>query len=316
MSKFVFDEGKARHAVVSRDDDFADALAGSTLGFGVGPILFTPRTGKLDGSTANELARVLPPGGRVYILGGTSALPATLEQDIQALNLTPVRIAGSTRMATAAAVASEVVSRSVELGFQPPTRAVLATAYQWPDAVTAGSLGAWFGYPILLTDPTSLSAETRDALAKLRPAELLVVGGTQAVSSPVATAARDAGGSTSAVRLAGNDRMETAAAVAREMVNEFRVQSGGFDPQNPVAVNLRRTDGFAHVLSASSIIGRGSGVFLPVDGDSGDTIPASTKTLACSLNVGFGVVAGEKDLITESTRSRLQDMLEHAKGAC
>jgi subtilisin family serine protease/putative cell wall-binding protein len=314
-SKFVFDDGRAKYAIVARKDDFADALAGSTLGFGQGPVLFTGSTGSLDPLTAVELKRILPAGGQVYLLGGTSALPATLEADVRALGLEPVRLAGTTREATAAAVATEDGKRQVALGFGAPTRVVLATARQWPDAVTAGSLGAWFGYPILLTDPNTLSPATRDALASLHPDRIYVVGGTAAVSSPVANAARDAAHATSANRLAGVDRVGTAVAVAQQFVTEFRGQTG-FDPLYPVAVNLRRGDGFAHVLSASAIVGAGSGVFLPLEGNDGDTIAPAVKSLACALDPFLAVVAGEKDIVTDSAKARLDDELEHKPSAC
>jgi subtilisin family serine protease len=316
ISKYVFGDARAQHAVLARKDDFADALAGSALGFGAGPILFTGSTGPLDPLTRDELARVLEPGGLVYLLGGTSALPATLEADVRALGLTPVRLAGTTREATAAAVAQEVPRRIAELGIQPPDRAILATARQWPDAVAAGSLAAMFGYPILLTDPNTLSPATRDALAQLQPERLYVVGGTVAVSSAVAVAARDAGGSTTATRLAGVDRTGTAVAVAQQARSEFRALTGGFDPGYAVAVNLRRSDGFAHVLSASAVVGAKSGVFIPIEGTKGDTIPAAAKGLACSLDPYLGVVAGEPDLVTDATKDALDAELEHEPGAC
>ncbi|MCU1374178.1 MAG: N-acetylmuramoyl-L-alanine amidase [Actinomycetia bacterium] len=316
ISKFLYTDGGAKHAVVARKDVFADALAGSALGYGFGPILFTANTGHLDPITASELARSLPPGGRVYLLGGTSAIPAAVEADIQALGLVPRRLAGTTREATAAAVATEVAVRVQELGFQPATRAILATAQQWPDAVTAGSLAAWFGYPILLTDPNTLSPATRDALAALRPDRLYVIGGTAAVSSAVATAARDAGGSSSVNRLAGVDRVGTAIAVAQQYITEFRSENPGIDPVLAIGVNLRRGDGFAHVLSASAAVGAASGIFLPIEGEKGDTITAPVKSLACSIDPYLGIVAGEADIVSDAAKQRLDDALEHVKATC
>jgi subtilisin family serine protease len=316
ISRFLFPDESAQHAVVARKDDFADALAGSTLGFGVGPVLFTGSTGTIDSYTASELARVLEPGGRVYLLGGTSALPATIEADVRALGLTPVRLAGTTRDATAAEVATESQARIRQLGFEPDSRVIMATARQWPDAVTAGSLGAWFGYPILLTDPDALPAATRQSLAELKPQQLYVVGGTTAVSNAVAEAARAAGGSTTVTRLAGVDRTGTAIAVAQQFRTEFRGDTGGLDPLLAVGVNLRRGDGFAHVLSASALVGVGSGVFLPLEGDEGQTVAPAVKALACTLEPYLGVVAGEPDLVTDATRSTLDAELEHEPGAC
>ncbi|MCU1379426.1 MAG: N-acetylmuramoyl-L-alanine amidase, partial [Acidimicrobiales bacterium] len=315
MSRFLFPDAGALHAVVARKDDFADALAGSALGFGAGPVLFTGSTGHLDPLTSNELARDLPPGGRVYLLGGTAAVPSVVDADIRALGLDPRRLAGTTREATAAAVAAEVGVRITELGFKPASRAILATARQWPDAVAAGSIAAWFGYPILLTDPNTLSPATRDALASLKPERLYVVGGSAVVSSAVATAARDAGGSVSATRLAGDDRVGTAIAVAQQFITDFRAQNG-LDPVLAIGVNLRRSDGFAHVLSASAAAGAASGVFLPVEGNRGDNVTPAVAGLACSLQPSLGMVAGEADIVSDAAKKRLDDALERKPGAC
>ena len=309
ISRFVFPDGQAEHAVLARKDDFADALSGSALGFGAGPVLFTGSTGALDPITKAELTRVLPPGGRVYLLGGSAALPSSLEGELQAMGFTPRRIAGATRDATAAMVSAEVVQRVRELGFKPPRKAILATSRQWPDAVTAGALGAWFGYPILLTDPNTLSNETRNALAALKPEVLYVVGGTAAVSSPVAVAARDAGAS------AGNDRNDTAIAVAKQFAADLQV-TDQLNPVLAIGVNVRRNDGFTHVLSASAAAGAFAGLFLPLEGNDGGTVPTSTATYACTLDPVRGLVVGEEDVITDAAKLQLNSLLEHTAPEC
>lgn len=314
MSQFVFTKGQAQHVIVARRDDFADALAGSSLGFGFGPVLFTERTGSLNATTATELARVLPKTGRVYLLGGTAALPEGLEAELRGRGFSPVRLAGVTREITAAAIADEVRVRVRELGFTPSRTAILATGRAWPDAVTAGSLGAWFGYPILLTEPTALPPATRDKLAMLRPQRLYVVGGTAAVSDAVAAAARDAGGS-QLVRLAGIDRSGTAMAVARRFREDFRAENG-VDPTLAIGVNLRRDGGFAHVLSASAAIGAFSGVYLPVEGVTGDDVPAAVVPFACSFEPFRGIIAGDVDVVNEAAKERLNALLEHRASDC
>lgn len=314
VSRFVFEEDRAQHAVLARADDFADGLAGSSLGFGVGPVLFADRVGTLNGTTAEELQRTLPAGATVYVLGGTSALPSTLEGDLTALGFVPKRLAGATRQATAAVVADEVVRRVEELGFGRPDRVLLATAFSWPDAVTAGSLGAWFGEPILLTDARSLSPETADALGRLRPVGIAAIGGTAAISDAVVEAAGHASGA-AVTRLAGATRSDTALAVARSLVTDFRTHLG-FDPQFAVLVNLRRGDGFAHALSASAVAGAHSGIFLPVEGDGGTSVPDAVRSVACDLQVPFAVAAGDVDLISDGVKEAVSAMLEHEPAAC
>ena len=316
VSRFVFaSPDTAQHAVLARRDDFADALAGSALGFGVGPILFSGRTGPLDPTTAAELDRILPPKGRVYLLGGTAALPATLEAELRSRDLTPVRLAGATRHATAVRVAEEVMVRVAQLGFDAPTRVILATSRQWPDAVAAGSLAAWFGYPILLTDPDALPASTRDELAKLRPERLYVVGGTTAVSEAVLRAAAAAAAEPEVGRLAGVDRSGTAVQVGRQFVEDLLVDTGE-GPLFAIGVNLRRSDGFTHVLSASTIAGAGAGVYLPIEGDRGDNVPGAVVPFACSINPVRGLVAGDADVVNEPAKVRLNSLLEHTAPDC
>lgn len=315
VSRFVFPgDGSAQHVVLARRDDFADALAGSALGFGVGPVLFTGRTGPLAATTAAEIERVLPPQGVVYLLGGPQALPVSLEEELRAVGLTPKRLSGPTRFDTAAAVADETLRRVVELGFPRPGKVILATARNWPDAVSAGSLAAWFGYPILLTETGSLPAPTRAALGRIRPERLYVIGGPQAVGHPTLLAAADAADAPTA-RLEGPDRSATAVAVGRQFTDDL-VADLGEGPLFAIGVNVRRADGFAHVLSASAISGAGAGVYLPVEGEGGGQVPSSVPAFACSLDPVRGVVAGDGDLISEPTKARLNDLLEHTAPEC
>jgi putative cell wall-binding protein len=310
VSKFVFTDSQAAHVVIARRDDFADALAGSSLGFGVGPVLFSGPTGSLPVDTRLELQRVLPDGGRVYLLGGSAALPAGLNAEIEALGYEVVRLAGTTREATAAAVASEIPARLATLGFDSVPAAIVATGRQWPDAVTAGSIGAWFGVPILLTAPDTLSPATRAILEKLGPELLYVVGGTSAVSAAAAAQAGQASGATEVVRLAGADRHGTAVAVAREFRRVFSAYAR-IDPVLAVGVNLRRDGAFAHVLSASAAVGAFSGVFVPLEGERGEIVPQVAADFACSIDVFKGLVVGEGDVVQEATKERLNELLEH-----
>ena len=309
MSARVFEEEQAEHVVVGRSDDFADALAGSSLGFGAGPLLFTGRTGPLAPPTRNEIVRVLRPGGRVYLLGGTAALPPTLEGEITALGFDVRRLAGTTREETAAAVAEELARRLPELGFPAPDRALLVTSRNWPDAVTAGSLGAFFGYPILLTPPGSLHPATRWALGRQKPSLVYVVGGDAAVAPRTMSDAQGAAGFKPGRRLAGVDRNGTAVAVALEFESLFQ-GAAGIPPLLAIAVNLRRPDAFTHVLSASSAIGASSGVFVPIEGEGGTSIPQAARDLACRADPFLGLVAGGTDVVSQAVQQEFNALLE------
>ena len=322
VSESTFDVDQAIHAVVARSDDYADALAGSSLGFGVGPLLFAKSTGPLSRTTATELQRVLPSGSTVYLLGGTAALPATMEGEIRALGLKPERLAGITRELTAVAVATELERFLDENEFARPPVAIVATARNWPDAVSAGALGAWFGMPVLVTAPDALHASVRDFLSAREWLGVYVVGGTAALSDGVLVAVRDAAGvdRSDVERLAGVDRSGTMVAVSSEFervyADQFEAAFGHPAVPNLVAaVNLRRADGFAHVLSASALVGAMAGVFAPVEGAGGNEIEAEAQAYVCRFPAA-GVVAGGVDLVSEATLELFDDLLKGDAPAC
>jgi putative cell wall-binding protein len=306
ISQYAFRDGSAVQVVLARPDNFADALGGSSLAYGLGPVLYTPSTTALDGATEAEIERVLPPGGRVYVLGGSAAVPTSVDAELQSHGYEVVRLAGQNRMDTARLVAAEVVKRLGELGFPAPTRAMLVTALDWPDAVTAGSFGALFGDPIILTLPDQLSPEASAALQSLQPDEVDVVGGTAVVSDAVAGAAASAAGA-ALRRIAGTDRDRTAIAVAQRIQDEL--DQIGLGVVRVVAVNLRRADGFAHVLAATALVGSGLGVFLPIEGDGGTSIPSVTSAYACQADPIYGIVIGGPDVIADSTKDQLGNLL-------
>jgi subtilisin family serine protease len=306
VSEAIFADGAASHVVLARRDDYADALAGSALGFGFAPLLFTSNTGPLAVETQREIERVLPEGSTVYLLGGQGALPLTLDDELRALGYAPVRLAGGTREETAVVIAAEVGRVVARFGFEPLPVALLATRQNWPDAVSGGALAAFFGLPILLTPVDVLHPATEQALRDLAPELLFVLGGRAAVSDPVFTQAAAASGAET-VRLAGPERAATAVAVGQEFVTIAR-SAGQPDPL-AVAVNLRRPDGYAHVLSASPLAGRFTAVYVPVEGETGTVLPDVAVPFVDDLRTD-GVLAGDRDVIAEEIGVRLEALLD------
>lgn len=188
LSQAVFDDAGgagtvALHAVIGRDDDFADSLAAGPLLNG-GPLLYVPGGdgGTLPDAVAAELQRILPPASIVHIVGGTAAVSQEVEDAIDALGFIVVRLAGEERTATAVAIAERAEQ---EMG--PSGTVLVAAAGDWPDAVAGGSLAASELLPLVLTDGTTASAATLGYLAD-RDVEVVVLGGTAAISDEVATA--------------------------------------------------------------------------------------------------------------------------------
>jgi putative cell wall-binding protein len=204
-SKAHWADGGAASVVLSRSDDFADALGGSALAAAKhGPLLLTPPD-SLNGLTSAEITRVLGtanPGAIVYLLGGTGALSANVENAVKALGYQTVRLAGSTRYDTSLAIANEI---------NPAPQLILAaTGRNFPDALAAGAAaGDWtsLGYPavVVLTNDGSLPAATKTYLNNNAQADVVGIGG-QAVTALSAYP--------NAIPIVGSTRYQTASYVA------------------------------------------------------------------------------------------------------
>lgn len=126
-------EFPAQAVVLARGDLFPDALAGGPLAaHAEGPLLLTPPSA-LHPSVATEIERVLAPGGLVYLLGGTSALSAGVEQQVQSAGYQTKRVSGSNRFLTSIAIAEELPITS---------NFFFATGQNFPDALAAGNAAA------------------------------------------------------------------------------------------------------------------------------------------------------------------------------
>lgn len=230
----------AAAVVLARSDGFADALAGTPLAVHEdAPLLLTPSGSTVDPRVLAEIDRVLPTSGPrpVFVLGGTGAVSQAIEDELVAHGLTVRRLAGTTRYATAVAVA-----RYLGAGGASPDALFLATGMDFPDALSAGAAAGsyWLGGPsahggaVLLTAGT-MPADVAAYLAEARGAnpdlEISAVGGSAAA---VAAAALPAG---SVLRLVGIDRYTTAAYVAE---SHFGAQT---------AVGIATGTGFADALA-------------------------------------------------------------------
>jgi putative cell wall-binding protein len=192
VSQLNFPSGGAGAVVLARSDNYPDALVAAPLAARVrAPLLFV-QGATLPTITRTEISRVLGAHGTVYLIGSTSAIPTSIETTLQSAGYTTVRIGGSDRYATAAAVANVLGN---------PSTVFLATGVNFPDALSAGPAAAHLGGVVLLTDGSSMPAITRSYL-NAHPGTVYAIGGPAAAADGAAT------------RIVGADRMSTAASVA------------------------------------------------------------------------------------------------------
>ena len=124
------------------------------------------------------------------------------------------RLAGVDRIATAAAVSAATYPDGAAVAY-------VARADDFPDALAAGPLAAATGGPILLTGAGGLAPPTAAELERLDPERVVVLGGPAAVAEGVA--AELAARHPQVERVAGEDRIATAVAIAERLGSVDRV---------------------------------------------------------------------------------------------
>ncbi|MGB3184246.1 MAG: cell wall-binding repeat-containing protein [Ornithinimicrobium sp.] len=229
-------------AYVASGQDFPDALsAASRSGVYDAPVLLVDPA-SVPNRTAAALRDLQPK--RIVVVGGTGAVSGPVLTALRSYATTGSvqRVQGEDRYGTAAAMAS-YYPRGVR-------RVYLVSGEDYPDALAGAALAANRGEPLLLTTAGSLPPQSRTQLARLDPTEVVVLGGTGAVSAPVAQAAgaySDGGGFT---RLAGKDRYATAA------------QIGGQFPDSTQRVVVASGQAFPDAIVGAALAAHHSGPLL------------------------------------------------------
>lgn len=176
-------------AILVNGYNFPDAVSASPAAYNLEiPVMLT---------TSNELsdatAAALQSAGieRVLIVGGTDAVSAAVEAEVDAMGITTDRYAGINRYLTATDFATDFLM--AELGWDGP-EFDLATGEKFPDALTGGPHAGTIEAPILLTMTETLSDATEAFLTTNCAAfdEQFVLGGTAAVSDATEAAAQAA----------------------------------------------------------------------------------------------------------------------------
>jgi putative cell wall-binding protein len=276
-AQILFEEnfGCQDTVVIARADQFADALAASYVaGQEVTGLLLT-NTDSIPAATLNQLRSV--GATRVLLMGGTAAISEAVATQLDgttvyncgggpvvpAETLTVQRLAGADRFETARAAAEfEGLGSAGSLDINndgdcldEAKTAIVASGSTFADALASGPL-AYAGnphdscgdatpIPLLLTGAASVPAATSAALINLGIENVIVVGGTAAVSDAAVAQLTSAGYTVR--RIAGTNRHATAVALGSAMILEW-----GFHRN---VVELARGDGFADALAGGAFGG-------------------------------------------------------------
>lgn len=238
----------ANVALLVTGANYPDALAASYLaGISGSPILLTDPSTLSDGVIPT--LETLGISG-VYAIGGEGAISTGVLNELRAAGFVVDRIAGENRFSTARQVA-ELTGTEPIGEFMAGRAAIVVNGLGFADALAAGPLAAGHGMPVLLTTPDALHPDAENALLNLDIEQVLIIGGTGAVSTE--TAARIFSLGIDVRRIAGDSRQETAAEAAEVTLGEL-----GFPADR---VLLARSDSFADALAGGI---RGGFVLAPI----------------------------------------------------
>lgn len=155
----------ATGVVLSRSDQFYDALAGSAFAAAKHAPLLLTHTASLDAPVLAEIERVLPKNGPVYLLGGTSAISPEVQAQLKKAGYTDIqRFAGSNMYQTAVLVDEAEFPQGGE-------SVMVATGSSYYDALAAASIST-HPNPSGFGDAAIVLAQGDSADATLPPATL------------------------------------------------------------------------------------------------------------------------------------------------
>ncbi|KQU70609.1 cell wall-binding repeat-containing protein [Phycicoccus sp. Root101] len=222
--------------------------------------------------------------------------------DSAAAAATTRRLAGANRYETAVAV-----SRSAFPDTGQPV--FVASGTDFADALAAGPAGGSLGGPVLLVPPNgTLPAAVAGELDRLDPSDIYVVGGTGAISTPMATQVGRYGKVT---RIAGADRFATAVKLIPFHVYFDAADLGNEGPGSVVIANgLSLADG----VTAGAL---GSHTKSPVKGSpllltTAKTLPRSTRDAIKSWDFSFVYIVGGTGVVSPAVERDIRATLPKA----
>ncbi|WP_052504599.1 cell wall-binding repeat-containing protein [Rossellomorea aquimaris] len=259
--------------VLANGQTFPDALAGGPLAYKMGaPILLTYKN-RLPSETREEIQRLQ--AKRIYILGGTGAIDATIETELKKNDIEITRVGGDDRFQTAAKIAS----------YLPSKKAIVANGRNFPDALAVAPYAAKHGIPIVLTETNSLPSSTLKVTEQ--KLETILVGGNGVISANIESKLPDT------IRYGGIDRYETAKNIIEGLTmgeNKAYVATG---------------TNFADALSGSVLAAKENAPILLVKKEA---VPSPIKSLVHSYD-SFGILGGI-NAVSSGVEEKLTGSLE------
>ena len=258
--------------VIARDDDFADAMSATGLAGALNaPIILADRNTGL-GSDAKATIQAIG-AKKAYIVGGTGAIPANIEEQLKQINVMPEqeRIFGDTYWDTSVKCAAKIQEVDKANNETPASDVIVAMGINFQDALSISSLAYSYHMPIYLqtdgsTQPGVEGAVARvltdDAISAIKTTlgdsgKIYVPGGNGAVAKETV---EDVFTGKEVIRMSGEDGFQTSNEIARYLTSE----EGGYKlSANTVCIaNGAEAPKGTDALAGSALAGKNGGVVL------------------------------------------------------
>ena len=231
---------KVDAVVVSSGTGYADALSGSYLAARANAPIFIMNPKGSNTAVLEQISKVLNKDGKIFVLGGTKAIPKAIERKLKGISRNVERLGGDTRYDTNLLIldagdnftpstdasdnspASSSPDDSKQQAKEPaptaPRDLLVCSGANYPDALSASGTGK----AILLVDK-GLTAEQKAYLKKNKSTfkNIYIIGGSVAVSEKIANQVANYG---LCKRIEGKDRYRTSIAVARNLYRSSQLQ--------------------------------------------------------------------------------------------
>ncbi len=265
----------SRGAAVLLTGLLASLLAGPSISASVTTPVAEPSLEDVGVDTAGSLRTI-------KVVGGSSVVGDSVVADSAAITgVTPNRLSGGNRFATAVAVARDAFPRGVE-------QVYLATWENFADALAASNALVANDAALLLTRRDALPSETRAELQRLGPSSVTLIGGPGVIGEAVADELAQLVGSIPE-RLAGGDRYQTSVAV-----------SAAAFPNGVGTVYIATGHNFVDALSASNaLVGGGAALLLTPPDGLPDVVRTELRRLQPQRVFIIGGTAAVSDTVVE-----------------
>jgi putative cell wall-binding protein/Ca2+-binding RTX toxin-like protein len=200
---------------IASGEVFTDALSGGPAAAAAGAPTLLVRQNAIPLETVLEISRLRPQ--KIVVLGGPATVSEQVLNSLGTYAPTVDRWASANRYSTSATISAKAFTNAAAVD-----TVYIASGQIFSDALSGGAAAAADGSPLLLVRPASVPAEIQAELKRLRPREIVVLGGPATLASTVVDGLRAAVPGATITRLAGADRYEVST-----MVSERFAQPGG-----------------------------------------------------------------------------------------